>query len=170
MSSSIKITAKPLTPDAFEPYGEVIQVEGADEFPINNGRCARFHDLANVEAEGPNARVLINIFRGQPYEFPLNLSLVERHPFGSQAFMPLEGRPFLVAVCHDTVDGPGQPEAFVTSPGQGVNYARNVWHAVLTPIGLPQDFLVVDRGGDGSNLEEHTFETAFEIHLPQGAG
>ncbi len=77
-----------------------------------------FHDLANVEAEGPNAHVLISIFRGQPYQFPLTLSLVERHPFGSQAFMPLEGRPFLVAVCHDTVEGPGEPEVFVTKPGR----------------------------------------------------
>ncbi len=167
MGAASRIVARPLTREAFEPYGEVIETAGAKSYPINNGNCIRFHDLANVEAQGPNARVLINIFRGQPYAFPLRLNLVERHPFGSQAFMPLEGRPFLVAVCHDTVDGPGEPEAFVTAPGQGVNYARNVWHAVLTPIGSPQDFLVVDRGGDGSNLEEHTFDAPYEIHLPE---
>ena len=164
----MKILAKPLTRGAFEPFGEIIEADGADSFPINNGKCVRFDDLANVEAEGPNARVLISIFRGQPYAFPLTLSLVERHPFGSQAFMPLDGRPFLVAVCHDTVEGPGEPAVFVTGPGQGVNYARNVWHAVLTPIGAQQDFIVVDRGGDGSNLEEHSFETPYEIHLPEG--
>ncbi len=162
----MKIVAKPLNRAEFEPYGEVLETNGAENFPINNGNCVRFHDLAKVEAEGPNAHVLINIFRGQPYSFPLQLSLVERHPFGSQAFMPLEGRSFVVAVCHDTVDGPGVPEVFITAPGQGVNYARNVWHAVLTPIGEQQDFLVVDRGGDGSNLEEHTFEKPYEIHLP----
>ena len=163
----MKIIAKPLSREAFDPYGEVIEAEGASNYLINNGNCIRYHDLANVEVQGPNARVLINIFRCQPYVFPLRLALVERHPFGSQAFMPLEGRPFLVAVCHDTVDGPGEPEAFVTLPGQGVNYARNIWHAVLTPIGSPQDFLVVDRGGDGSNLEEHLFDTPYEIHLPE---
>lgn len=162
------ITAKKLTRDAFEPFGEIIETDGAESFLINGGKCTRFHDLARVEAEGPNAHVLINIFRGQPYAFPLTLSLVERHPFGSQAFVPLGGKPFLVAVCHDTVEGPGKPEAFVTAPGQGVNYARNVWHGVLTPIGSEQDFLVVDRGGDGSNLEEHTFEVPYEINLPEG--
>ncbi len=163
----MKIIAKPLSRQAFEPYGEVIDAAGAVGFPINGGKCTRFHDLANIEALGPNAKVLINVFRGQAYNFPLTLSLVERHPFGSQAFMPLEGRPFLVAVCRDTQDGPGTPDVFVTGPGQGVNYARNIWHAVLTPIGSQQDFLVVDRGGDGSNLEEHEFETPFEIHLPE---
>ena len=163
---SNRIIAVPLTRAAFEPYGEVIETDGAESFEINAGNCIRYHDLANVEAEGPGARVLISIFRGQPYEFPLQLAMVERHPFGSQAFMPLEGRPFLVAVCHDTVDGPGRPEVFVTAPGQGVNYARNVWHAVLTPIGKSQDFLVVDRGGDGSNLEEHNFEQPYEVLLP----
>lgn len=164
----MKIVAKPLTRDAFEPYGEVIETDGANSFPINNGKCIRFHDLAKVEAEGPNAHVLISIFRGQPYEFPLTLSMVERHPFGSQAFMPLGRKPFLVAVSHDTVDGPGQPEVFVTGPGQGVSYARNMWHGVLTPIGAVQDFLVVDRGGDGANLEEHVFDTPYEVHLPEG--
>ncbi|MEZ5809958.1 MAG: ureidoglycolate lyase [Rhizobiaceae bacterium] len=162
------IVARPLTREAFEPYGEVIAIEGAESFPINAGMCQRYHDLARVEAEGPNARVLINLFRGQPYGFPLQLAFVERHPFGSQAFMPLGRGSYLVAVCHDTVDGPGRPEAFVAGPGQGVNYTRNLWHAVLTPIGEAQDFLVVDRGGDGSNLEEHHFDTPYEIRLPEG--
>ena len=47
-----------------------------------------------------------------------------------------------------------------------MNYTRNTWHGVLTPIGEDQDFLVVDRGGDGNNLEEHFFAEPFEIHLP----
>ena len=63
-------------------------------------------------------------------------------------------------------DGPGEPHAFVTAPGQGVNYPRNRWHGVLTPIGEDQDFLVVDRGGDGVNLEEYFFDEPYEIHLP----
>ncbi|TIP62049.1 ureidoglycolate lyase, partial [Mesorhizobium sp.] len=97
--------------------------------------------------------VLISMVRGTPYDFPLKLTMVERHPFGSQAFIPLSPRPFLVVVCHDGVDGPGEPHAFLTAPEQGVNYPRNRWHGVLTPIGEAQDFLVVDRGGDGANLE-----------------
>jgi ureidoglycolate lyase len=92
--------------------------------------------------------------------------MVERHPFGSQAFIPQSPRPFLVVVCHDGGSGPGEPHAFLTHPGQGVNYPRNRWHGVLTPIGEDQDFVVVDRGGDGNNLEEHVFGEPYEVHLP----
>jgi ureidoglycolate lyase len=160
------ITATPLTRETFAPFGDVIDTGGPNHYPINNGRCERYHDLARVQAEGPNARVLLSIFKGTPYDFPLKLTMVERHPFGSQAFMPLSPRPFLVVVCHDGKDGPGEPHAFVTNPFQGVNYPKNLWHAVLTPIGEPQDFLIVDRGGDGSNVEEFHFSHPYEIHLP----
>ena len=162
------ITARPLTREAFAPFGDVIDAGTDNHYPINGGKAERFHALAAAEAEGPNARVLISIVRGTPYEFPLELTMVERHPLGSQAFVPLSPRPFLVVVCHDGPDGPGAPHAFLTRPGQGVNYRRNLWHGVLTPIDEPQDFLVVDRGGDGSNLEEHFFDEPYEIHLPVG--
>ena len=162
------ITARPLTRESFAPFGDVIETEGANHYPINAGKCERFHDLARVEAAGENARVLVSIFKATPYAFPLQLRMVERHPLGSQAFVPLSPRPFLVVVCPDTDDGPGDPHAFLTSPGQGVNYQRNLWHGVLTPIGENQDFVVVDRGGDGSNLEEFYVSHPYEIHLPRG--
>ncbi|RST86943.1 ureidoglycolate lyase, partial [Aquibium carbonis] len=159
----------PLTREAFAPFGDVIETEGARHYPINGGKCERYHDLATVEAKGENARVLVSIFKGTPYPFPLELTLVERHPLGSQAFMPLTPAPFLVVVCPDGPGGgPGTPRAFVTRPGQGVNYPAGRWHAVLTPIGAPQDFLVVDRGGDGNNLEEHVFEEPWIVTLPEG--
>lgn len=160
------LTAAPLTRTAFAPFGDLLDTDWKDSFPINAGMTQRFHDMAKVEATGPAARVILSIFRGSPYAFPLKLKMVERHPFGSQAFMPLSPAPFLVVVCPDGMQGPGQPHAFVTAPGQGVNYHRNVWHAVLTPIGERQDFLVVDRGGEGNNLEEFVFDEPFEIRLP----
>ncbi len=160
------VLAKPLTRAAFAPFGDILDTDWDNHYPINQGKCERYHDLARVEVEGPNARVLISIFKGTPYEFPLKLAMVERHPLGSQAFMPLSPAPFLVVVCPDTPDGPGEPHAFVTAPGQGVSYRRNVWHAVLTPIGAPQDFVVVDRGGDGNNLEEFFFDRPWEVRLP----
>ncbi|SFI97777.1 ureidoglycolate lyase [Aerobium aerolatum] len=160
------VTAIPLTRAAFAPFGDVIDTDCDTHYPINQGKCERYHDLAKVEAAGENARVLVSIFKGTPYPFPLKLEMVERHPFGSQAFMPLSPAPFLVVVCHDTPNGPGEPHAFITAPGQGVNYKRNLWHAVLTPIGEPQDFLVVDRGGDENNLEEHYFSEPWQIRLP----
>jgi ureidoglycolate lyase len=162
------VTAELLTRENFKAFGDVIDTAGDLHYPINGGKTERHHALARAEAAGPNAQVLISIFRGTPYDFPLDLAMVERHPLGSQAFMPLSPRPFLVVVCHDGEDGPGRPHAFVTQPGQGVNYPRNLWHAVLTPIGEPQDFLVVDRGGDGPNLEECHFSHPFQIRLPEG--
>jgi ureidoglycolate lyase len=152
------ILIEQLTPEAFAPFGQVIQMEGAQHYPINNGMTERYHDLAKVELGGVHPRPLISIFRGQPYELPLTLKLVERHPLGSQAFYPLSIRPFVVIVAADLSGVPDTPRAFLTGPHQGVNIAMNVWHGVLTPLHDVSDFLVVDRGGEGNNLEEHHFD------------
>ncbi|MET0598132.1 MAG: ureidoglycolate lyase [Mesorhizobium sp.] len=160
------IFAEPLTRESFAGFGDVIDADTDRHYPINDGKAERFHALARPEAAGPDGHVLISLVRGTPYAFPLRLAMVERHPFGSQAFVPLTPRPFVVVVCPDAKDGPGTPRAFLTRPGQGVNYARNLWHGVLTPLAEPQDFLVVDRGGAGSNLEEFHFSHPYEIRLP----
>lgn len=160
------ITAKPLTQESFAEFGQVIEIGGDNHFSINGGKAERFHALATADATGQNARVLISTVRGTPYDFPLKLTMVERHPFGSQAFIPLDPRPFLVVVCHDEGGKPGTPHAFVAAPGQGINYPRNSWHGVLTPIGEPQNFAIVDRGGDGNNLEEFFFDEPYEVRLP----
>lgn len=160
------ILIEPLTVEGFAPFGQVIQTEGAQHFSINSGTTERYHDLARVELGGVHARPLISIVRGQPYALPLTLKLVERHPLGSQAFYPLSDRPFLVIVALDTHDGPDTPRTFRTAPGQGVNLAMNTWHGVLTPLGEVSDFLVVDRGGEGNNLEEHIFSTPFLVKEP----
>ena len=152
------IAIEPLSADAFAPFGQVIETAGANHYPINGGMTERYHDLARVELGGVHARPLISIFHGQPYSLPLSLKLVERHPLGSQAFYPLSNRPFLVIVAEDVSGTPATPRAFRTAPGQGVNIAMNTWHGVLTPLDVAADFLVVDRGGDGNNLEEHHFE------------
>ena len=158
-----RIVIEPLTPDAFAPFGQVIEIEGAQHYPINNGMTERYHDLARVELGGVHPRPLISIFRGQPYDLPLALKLVERHPLGSQAFYPLSDRPFLVIVAEDQSGTPATPRAFLTTPGQGVNIAMNTWHGVLTPLEADSAFLVVDRGGDGVNLEEYHFDTPWMV-------
>lgn len=160
------IVAQPLTGENFAEFGDVIDAGGDNHYPINAGKTERYNALARPEAAGPNGHVLISLGKATPYEFPLKVAMVERHPLGSQAFMPLSPRPFLVVVCHDEDGKPGLPHAFLTQPGQGVNYPRNLWHGVLTPIGEAQDFLIVDRGGEGNNLEEFFFTEPYEIHLP----
>ncbi|WP_457302295.1 ureidoglycolate lyase [Phyllobacterium sp. P5_D12] len=158
-----EIVVQQLTRESFAPFGDVIEIEGASSFPINHGMCMRYHDLAKVETTGDNARTLISLLRGKPYELPLKLEMVERHPLGSQAFVPLSGNPFLVVAAHDHPDGATDPVAFLTQPGQGVNIHRNVWHGILTPLEGQSDFVVIDRGGDGVNLQEHFYPVAFLI-------
>lgn len=157
------ITAKPLTREAFAQFGQVIETEGAHHYPINDGRAERYNDLAKVEIAGVHGRALISIFRGQQAALPYTFDLVERHPLGSQAFYPLSQNPFLVIVAPDEGGTPGAPRAFLTKPGQGINIAMNTWHGVLTPLVEPSDFLIVDRGGDGNNLEEFRFESAWTV-------
>jgi len=158
-----ELRTEPLTPAAQPPFGQVIQTEGAHNYPINAGNCQRYHDLARVELGGVNARPLISLMHSKGVALPLTLKLVERHPLGSQAFYPLGQNPFLVVVAPDEHGTPGTPRAFLTSPGQGVNIAMNIWHGVLTPLGPEADFLCVDRGGEGNNLEEHLFETPWLV-------
>lgn len=158
-----QIRIEPLSAEAFAPFGQVIEMAGAHHYPINAGMTERYHDLARVELAGVHARPLISIFRGQPYALPLPLKLVERHPLGSQAFYPLGQSPWLVIVAEDDAGQPVRLRAFQPSPGQGVNIAINTWHGVLTPLEVAADFFVVDRGGDGINLEEHHFDAPWLI-------
>ena len=160
------IKTEPLTRDAFAPFGQVIETAGAHHYPINAGNCERFHDLARVELGGVHARPMISLLHSRCFALPLALTLVERHPLGSQAFYPLSQNPFLVVVAPDMSGTPGTPRAFRTAPVQGINIAMNTWHGVLTPIGPDADFLCVDRGGDGNNLEEHVFAEAWTVVAP----
>ncbi|ACE99115.1 Ureidoglycolate hydrolase [Rhodopseudomonas palustris TIE-1] len=160
-----KIVAQPLSAAAFAPFGQVIDTAQVASRPMNDGRARRFHDLAEIEVIGDGARVVVGLVEAQPYAVPLWLNLVERHPLGAQAFVPLNAAPFLVVVCPDESGKPGAPQAFVTAPHQGVCYARNTWHSVLTPFGAAQDFVVIDRGGPGVNLEEHLFDEPWIVHL-----
>lgn len=166
-----RITACPLTRDAFAPYGQVLDAtDWPTHYPINSGKCERYQALATAEAIGTDASVILSIFKATPYELPLSLAMVERHPYGSQAFMPLQPRPWLVIIAPDTPSGPGEPLAFLASGTQGVNFPRGLWHGVLTPLRQPQDFLVIDRAGNEPNVEEFFFSQPYEVRLPEPDG
>ncbi len=160
---SAEIRTEPLAREAFAPFGQVIETAGTTPYPINAGNCERYDDLARIELAGVHARPLISLMRARHFDLPLALTLMERHPLGSQAFYPLGPHPFLVVVAPDLSGTPGTPRAFLTGPGQGVNIAINTWHGVLTPLVADADFLCVDRGGDGNNLEEHRFAAPWLI-------
>lgn len=164
MTHSLQI--HPLTKSVFAPFGDVIEADPASMRFINGGTTERFHALAAAEALGDGARVIVNLFRGQPRAFPYEINMMERHPLGSQSFSPLLGTPFLVVVSADEDGRPGRPKVFLARGDQGVNYRRNVWHHPLMSLGTPSDFLVVDRDGPGNNLEEFYFDQPYIIGKP----
>ncbi len=154
-----------LTKATFAPFGEVIEADPATMRLINNGTTERFHRLGVVETEGEGA--IISLFRGQPRQFPYAITMMERHPFGSQSFSPLSGRPFLVAVAEDKDGRPDRPQVFLATGSQSVNYRRNVWHHPLMALDAVSDFLVVDRDRPETNLEEFVYETPYLIEEPR---
>ena len=161
---SVEVRVQPLTAEAFAPFGDVLEASGTPDLIINQGRCGRYHDCATLEF-GSEGRAGLSIFDAEVRELPLMLDLVERHPEGSQAFLPMTEHPFLVIVAPDENGVPGTPLAFVTSPGQGVNYHPNTWHGVLTPLHAPGRFAVVDRIGKTPNLEEYWFSDPYMVLL-----
>ncbi|WP_343079869.1 ureidoglycolate lyase [Ostreiculturibacter nitratireducens] len=156
------IRTEPLTPEVFAPFGDVLEAGGEPDRIINRGLCGRWHDRGRLDF-GPGGRAGISIFKAEPREMPYTLDMVERHPDGSQAFLPMSLDPFLVIVAPDEGGRPAPPRAFMTSPGQGINLLRNTWHGVLTPLAAPGLFAVVDRIGDTPNLEEHWFDSPYLI-------
>ena len=157
----MNLIVEPLTSAAFAPFGDVLDVVGDADKIINQGMCGRYHDRATLDfADG---RAGISLFKAEPRSCPIMLDMMEQHPDGSQAFIPMSMDPFIVVVAPYAGGKPGQPRAFITTVGQGVNYHRNTWHGVLTPLHAPGLFTVVDRIGEGPNLHEHMFETPFNI-------
>ena len=155
------IEAIPITAKGFAPFGDLIEADGPPDRLINEGLCGRFHDRARLDFG--DGRAGISLFDAVPRDLPYELAVVERHPEGSQAFVPMTEHPFLVTVCPDEDGAPGTPRAFLTAPGQAINFHRGTWHGVLTPLHAPGLFAVIDRIGEGANLEEHCFATPWRI-------
>ena len=159
--SLCNVRCQPLSAEAFAPFGDVLDCSGAPDKIINAGLCGRFHDRAKLDFG--DARGGISLFKATPRSFPYTLDLMERHPEGSQAFVPMSEHPFLVTVALDENGRPGTPLAFLTDPGQAINFHRGVWHGVLTPLELPGLFAVVDRIGDTPNLEEFLLDPPYIV-------
>lgn len=139
-----------LTPDAFAAFGDVISFDTARQIiPINSGTTLRHHALAQVEVGEGHA--LISLARAAPRTLPFAITMLERHPLGSQAFIPLSKVPYLVVVAESPQH---TPRCFIAAHGEGVNYHAGTWHHPLIALNQTSDFVLVDRGGSGHNCDE----------------
>lgn len=156
-----KLVAKPLTKVAFAQFGDVIEIDDAKHFAINDGRVERYHDLAKVEIDtNVGGRAIISYFKvNDARAFPYSFNVVERHPKGSQAFIPMFDAPVVLVVApKDEALTSDKLQAFVTNGQQGFNFHAGVWHMPLMSEQQDRIFVVVDRAGPGNNCDEFTLE------------
>ncbi len=156
--STVTLEPAPLTAADFQPFGDVIE-PGDRSTLINRGTTRQFPDLARIDVDAEDGRPRISLYRATPYELPLAITMLERHPLSSQLFVPLGGEPFLVVVAAGGCDEvePSAVRAFVTDGRQGVNYRRGTWHHPVIAVGRETEFLVLDRAGSGRNCDEFFF-------------
>ena len=163
--SLIPLKVEDLNPEAFSPFGDVMDTEGKS-ISINQGTTERFHDLASIDVTENAGRPALSIFRAQPRPRPIAVKLMERHPLSSQAFFPLGNQPYLVLVA-PVAEKPDARElkCFLARGNQGVNYRRNVWHHPLLAIDIETDFIVVDRDAEDENCDEYYFSDDLQISI-----
>jgi len=151
---------QPLTRAGFASFGDVVEFDGRDSFPINNGMAERYHALADIELGGEQARGIISLVASRQFDMPRRVDHLEQHPLGSQAFLPLDASPFIVVVCPAAANPDlDQLRAFVTNGKQGINYCLGTWHHVLLTPYAPMRFICVDRAGPGNNC--------IDYHIPE---
>ena len=162
----LRLRPRLLTRERFAPYGDVVEAVDGRAFRMNDGRFDRFDDLCRIESAG-GVGIAVGIVRSRAATpLPYRFDKVERHPLGSQAFIPLSPCRFVVVVAppHEIVE-PTDLRAFVTNGRQGVNYRRGAWHMPLTALEVGQEFLVIDWTGDRPNCDERTLDES-EVLAP----
>ncbi len=149
---------EPLSALAFGAFGQVLEIAGQVAEKINQGNTLKFADLAEFSF-GPDGSPRLSVYRSRPAPTPISICMLERHPLGSQAFIPLHTRPFPVVVAPPGAPpGPDQIRAFMTNGRQGINLHPGVWHHYQLSLDRESDYLVIDRAGPGTNLDEHALE------------
>ena len=142
----------PMTKENFSKFGDMIGTENIKPIEINNGYANRFDDIAKIDTANNNGETTISIFSALKRSFPMKIDMMEKHPLGTQAFIPMKETTFLTLVAPEgkklEMD---KIESFVVPKGKGVNYKTGIWHFPLIST-EDMDFLVVDRKGPGENL------------------
>ena len=160
-----ELAARPLTAERFAPFGDVIEDVTGDTAAMNDARFERFDELCGVDTDGETA---VSIARCRtPTSLPYRVDVVERHPHGSQAFVPLDGQRFVVVVARPgAAPDASALSAFVSNGRQGINYARGAWHMPLIGLDSGQRFLVIDRKPGQPNCDVHRLAEPVLLDIP----
>ncbi|MCY4261158.1 MAG: ureidoglycolate lyase [Rhodobacteraceae bacterium] len=165
------VPAQPLDAEGFAPFGDIIDARGPTPQSINAGHAQRYHDLARLDHD-PSGHLAISVFVAEAMDFPVAVTMLERHPRGPQCFVPICGTPTLIVVAGDRSGVPGSPRVFLAPAGTGVSYRRGTWHGVLTPIGAPGHavrYAVIDWTGPDMNLETYPLPDRLVVQAPQSS-
>ena len=150
--TNLIIKPKPVTRENFKKFGDMITTNDITPIEINNGYAKRYDGIANLNTKKDNGESTISIFSALKRSFPMKIDMMEKHPLGSQAFIPMKETTFLVFVApKGEKPNLNEVEAFIVPPGIGVNYNPGTWHFPLIST-EDMNFLVVDRKGSGDNL------------------
>ena len=160
----ISLTVEPLSTAAFTPFGHVVAIDTTKPIAINQGFATRWNDLVRIDVDAQGGRAQVCLFEASPRPTPIAVTMMERHPLGSQMFYPLQDTPWLVVVCSDPNE-PSSYRAFLASGRQGINYHRSIWHHPLLVLDADSRFIVVDRVGPGANLDETWLRSEQHLHL-----
>jgi len=154
----VVIKPKKITKENFAKFGDVISIQNIKPMDINNGYAKRFDNLADINISKNNGTAIVSIFSALKRSFPMKIDMMEKHPLGSQAFIPMK-ETYFISFVSPSGDKPdiSKIESFVVSPGIGINYKPNIWHFPLIST-ENMNFLVVDRKGAGDNLIIYNFE------------
>lgn len=156
------IQIQPLTQESFSAFGDVIEKENHDFFSINQGLTQRYHALSVAQITGDHVAVGMSIFHNLcATQIPFKIDMLERHPHGSQSFIPLQQQKFIIIVAlplDQKQPNEQQIYAFLSNGKQGVTYHQGVWHHPLITLEAESDFLVVDRIGGGQNCDVHPLD------------
>jgi len=161
-----QLRMEPLTREAFAPFGKILHTEGNDPQEINEGRTRKYAGLAAIDAAESSGTPVVHIYRSKPIELPFRIRMMECHPLGSQTFIPLHDRPFLVVVAPAATElEPGSIRGFITNGKQGVHLDRGVWHHYQLTLGGTSDYAVIEREGPGRNTIEQELTEPLIIEI-----
>jgi len=142
----------------FATYGDLISTSDVNPININAGYAKRFDNLANLNTSKDEGQTIVSIFSALKRAFPMTVDMMEKHPLGTQAFIPMKDTTFLAFVAP-----PGNSpdinkiQSFIIPPRTGINYKPGIWHFPLIST-EDTNFIVIDRKGKGENLIIHKFK------------